>query len=94
MTMHLRFESDHRKIQKHHMVLGWLGNPDIAVEDGDLEKALSFESKKMGMRYASRYERDRKEHEAKKLGEEMQKPRVKHLRYSPSINDRETHAYW
>jgi hypothetical protein len=95
LTMHLRYENDHRKTQKHHMVEGWLGNPEAAVKDGDLEKALSLESKSRGAKFASRYERDRKEYEAKHEGEgEMQKPRVKGSKYSPSVNDREWHGYW
>jgi hypothetical protein len=94
LTMHLGFEDDHRKIQKHHMVKGWLGDPDTATKEGDLEKALTAESKKMGMRYASRYDRDRKEHQAKDPREWKQKPRVKHVTYSPSINDRERHGFW
>lgn len=95
LVMHLRFEHDHRKQQKHHMVEGWLGDPKVAVKDGDLEKALSNESKKRSAKYTSRYERDRKEYEAQhEREEEMQKPRIKGQKVSPSINDREWHGYW
>jgi hypothetical protein len=94
LIMHLGYEDDHRKLQKHHMVKGWLGDPDTAMKDDDLEKALSIRSKKMGMKYAARYDIDRKEYQASHPGEEKQKPRVKSRTYAPSINDVERHGYW
>jgi len=94
LNMHLGLEEDHRKVQKHHMVKGWLGDPEVDNKESNLKRALTNKSKKMGMRYAARYDRDRKEYEATNPGEWKQKPRVKDRTYSPSINDRERNNFW
>jgi hypothetical protein len=65
--MNLGFWDDHRKLQKHHMVEGWLGDLDIDNKKAGLKKAHNNESKKMSMKHGARYNRDRKEYQAKNL---------------------------
>lgn len=94
LTMHLSFETDHKKTYKHHMVKKWLGDPTVPVKPGQLEWALQGRRKKKGMDAAEWYDNERQKYEATDPGPEKQAPKVKGRRYSPSVYDVEEHGFW